>query len=572
MTPNRLNLRLRHWLAILLSLALLAGCQAPVPITPTPTSPEPRPTATPEPRSEFYCEPASIDLEPANGAAGLFYLLNQVIIIGPADGVEKTIDELGGADAGYKSLQTCYLRHLLPEQPKVEKWSEASGRRSPLQAVQFSQRARAELTMSLYATPDNLGTGETVRRINEVGRRHEVYADPNYLTGPREDANPISPCAVKQDPFEVGGSPFEVGGSPFEVGGSPFEVGGSSGGLGGQAEAGIFWKQWAFEQIGLGSDRSGSGNLAGEGVTVAVFDTSPYSPDQTTVSISDANMNLDLTLAFPPLSNALEPIERPDASGVMTMPVKVADHGLFAAGLVHAVAPQSQIHLVRVLNDYGCGDLWTLEKAIHGFVAEHSQDGRLDNYVLNFSLGVQQPRSVGMLDLPAEIVSLNEALFDAYGRGAVIVAASGNDSYNRTDALPMQLPADWEYVIGVAASNRQAQDACYSNLGDVLASGADGGPLLDHDCRPIAHTCAEDIPDCDFGLVSLATTTESRYRFWVGTSFAAPLVSGQAALLLGKGVPAPDVPSCIQGTMVVPSGTMGRPVVNIAKSVDSCEP
>lgn len=563
MTPYRLNLRLRHWLAILLSLALLAGCQAPSP--PTPTSPEPQPIATTPQRGEFYCEPASIDLEPANGAAGLFYLLNQVIIIGAADNVEKTIAELGGADAGYKPLQTCYLQHLLPWQPEVEKWSEASGGRSPQQPVQFDGKMRPTLTMSLYTTPDNLSTSEAIRLINGAGNQRQVYADPNYLTGPRDDANPISPCAAKEDPFDVDSSPFEVGGSPFEVGGSPFEVGGSSGGLGGQADDDIFWQQWAFQQIGLGADGSGRGKLAGEGVTVAVFDTSPYSPEQMTVSITDANVDLALTLAFPPLSNALEPIERPDASGVMTMPVKVADHGLFAAGLVHAVAPQSQIHLIRVLNDYGCGDLWTLEKAIHGFVAQHSQDEKLDNFVLNFSLGVHQPRSVDMLDMPAEIVSLNEALLDAYGRGAVIVAASGNDSYDSDIALTMQLPADWDYVIGVAASNREAEVACYSNLGDVLASGADGGPWGDGKCRPIAHTCPEDDPDCEFGLISLATTTETGYRFWVGTSFAAPLVSGQAALLLGGGLPAPQVPICIQSTM---SATANQAVINISKSVD----
>ena len=556
MTPYRLNLRLRHWMAILLSLALLAGCVAPVTPVP-PTDPTKRPT-----RGEFYCEPASADLDVIEGVAGLFYLLNQVIVIGPASGVEQAISELGGADAGYRPLQTCYLNHLSPRQPEVEKWSKASGSRGPLQPVQFSPEARAGLTMSLYATPGSLSTAEAIQRINHVGSRYQVYADPNYLTGPRDDANPISPCAVKEDPFEVGGSPFEVGGSPFEVGGS-------SGGLGGQADADIFWQQWAFQQIGLGADGAGRGKLTGEGVTVAVFDTSPYSPGQRTVSIRDANVDLALRLAFPPLSNALEPIQRPDATGVLTMPVKVADHGLFAAGLVHAVAPQSQIYLVRVLNDYGCGDLWTLEQAIHGFIAQHSRDEKLQNYVLNFSLGVHQPRSVDMLGLPAEIVSLNQALLEAYGRGAVIVAASGNDSYDNNAALPMQLPADWEYVIGVAASNRGAEVACYSNQGDVLASGADGGPWGDGKCRPIANTCPQDDPGCQFGLVSLATTTKTGYRFWVGTSFAAPLVSGQAALLLSDGVASTLAPSCIQGTMVAPGG-VGRPVVNIAGSVAGC--
>ncbi len=243
----------------------------------------------------------------------------------------------------------------------------------------------------------------------------------------------------------------------------------------------------------------------------------------------------------------------------------VADHGLFAAGLVHAVAPDSSIHLVRVLNDYGCGDLWTLTSAVNEFAAQQAQQGRLDHVVLNFSLGVHQPRDLDKLGWPPEIVSLDQALHNASSRGAVLVAASGNDSYASRAPRPMQLPADWPYVIGVAASSQTPQRACYSNLGDVTAPGADGRLSAGDACEPQAHRCDPADAGCPLGLVSLATQSKTGYRFWVGTSFAAPLVSGQAALLLSGGRQSPAVQRCILAT-AVPAG--GLRVANVAASVD----
>jgi subtilisin family serine protease len=483
---------------------------------------------------------------------GAHYILNQVIITGPASGIEEVVQRLNATDAGLRQVQTCELGHLLPEQPAIEDWSDFSGSRGPAAHIDFPPAVRAELTTSLYSLPLGRSIEKLIVEINRAGRDNWVFADPNYLTGPL-DANPVSPCAVEQDPFEVGGSPFEVGGS-------------STGGQGAEANPAVFWKQWAFRQIGLQADGSGRGRLTGDGVRVAVFDTSPFAAGLDPAQLPEP---IDLTLAFPEMANELTPAPTPSASGTMTNPITVADHGLFSAGLVYAVAPQSQIHLVRVLNDYGCGDLWTLNNAINQWAARHTERERLDKVVLNLSLGVHQPRDFAKENLPVGIVSLDEALLNAHGRGAVIVAASGNDSYASEESdkpRPMQLPADWEYVIGVAASNPTSDFACYSNQGDVLAPGADGGPWEEEACRPIAHTCLSDEADCSFGVVSLATQPHIGYRFWVGTSFAAPLVSGQAALLLSDGLAPTQVPTCIQGTM---NDDGSQRVVNVAASVNA---
>jgi len=61
------------------------------------------------------------------------------------------------------------------------------------------------------------------------------------------------------------------------------------------------------------------------------------------------------------------PYEFLDASG---NPVNIVDHGLFISGLIHQAAPGAQIRLVRVLNDYGVGDLRSILTGVQT-VAEH---------------------------------------------------------------------------------------------------------------------------------------------------------------------------------------------------------
>ena len=555
MNSYRLKTLSTTGLALVVMLTLLAGCTPPA--TPVPPQPPAEPTK-PAAREGYGCGRVDPDYIPASAVAGAHYILNQVIITGPASGVKQVVDELNAQGAGLAPIQTCHLNHLLPEQPAARPWSESSHGRGEPEPVVFPPAARAELTTGLYSLPLERSLERSVERlvveINKIGQEYLVFADPNYLTGPLEDANPASPCAVEDDPFEVGGSPFEVGGS-------------STGGQGADAAAGAFWKQWAFEQIDLQADGSGRGNWTGDGVTVAVFDTSPFASGARPAPLAEP---INLTLAFPPMLNALPPAPVPTASTAVTVPITVADHGLFAAGLVYAVAPASTIHLVRVLNEYGCGDLWTLNNAINEFTAQRSKEGGLDNVVLNFSLGVHQPRDFAKAGWPAQIVSLNEALRNAQGRGAVLVAASGNDSYKSAGPRPMQLPADWGYVIGVAASNTTPEFACYSNKGDVLAPGGDGRLAAGDACQPRAQECQEDDAGCALGVISLATQSTTGYRFWVGTSFAAPLVSGQAALLLSSGLGSSQIPSCIQSTMVNPNRQGGQPVVNVAESVSRC--
>ncbi len=555
MTPYRLNLLRRHGLAVFVALALLAGCAPPA--TPVPPGPPTEPTGSAG-SQKYACGSVNPECKPEAAVAGAHYILNQVIITGPAEAIDALVTRQNALGAGLQEIQNCVLGQLVAEQPEPKRWSEQSEGRGGGEDIELPEDVRARLVTRLYSLKTTRSVEELIVELNKEGRDQWVFADPNYLTGPLE-ANPISPCGVKSDPFEVGGSPFEVGGS-------------SPGGWPAPADAASFQDQWAFDKIDLGKNGRGRGELTGEGVRVAVFDTSPFTPGQNPGQLP---VPINLTVTFPTMANELPPAPAP--SGAITYPITVADHGLFAAGLVYAVAPRSEIHLVRVLNEYGCGDLWTLNDAINEWVAQQTREEKLEQVVLNLSLGVHQPRDLDKVKgWPAKIVSLDEALRNANVRGAVIVAASGNDSYDSTLPRPMHLPADWRYVIGVAASNRDDGRACYSNVGDVVAPGADGGPWTDgdgitHSCQPISHTCLPYQSDCPFGVVSLSTEYPSGYRFWVGTSFAAPLVSGQAALLASGGLDADTIKSCIQTNTraAIPSGL---PIVSVADSIQNCVP
>jgi len=116
-----------------------------------------------------------------------------------------------------------------------------------------------------------------------------------------------------------------------------------------------------------------------------------------------------------------------------------------------------------------------------------------------------------------------EAVRDAYQAGVVVVAAVGNHEGGGVDldATPIY-PACFEgldgtdWVIGVAASDKEDDKAVFSNFGmacvDIAAPGVD-----------IVSTSFEDASNPTF---------DDRYTGgWSGTSMAAPMVTGAVVLL-----------------------------------------
>ncbi len=430
------------------------------------------------------------------------------------------------------------------------------------QLLQYSRQ-----TVSLYSTGTVSGGGqrpaidavkavlnESLTLFTSGAISMPVFVDLNYVTGfPSVVGNPWS---VTGSPWGAEGNPWSVTGSPWSVTGSPLQ--------GTDAEKlatmqsiaeGAFWRQWAFQDRGVGLydqtyQRALPNTADGSGSKVVLFDTAPYTTagyhNETRQRLS---MNLCVDLVPLPM------IEAPaDKSGYMR------DHGLFGSGLTFAVAPQNELHLVRVLDDNAVGDLYSLASGIDGFNQSMlpKNAGTLRRVIYNFSLGLKPLTS----EIPTEIIELNRKLVEAmqsqgltppelingvpllsleiplrtaYNMGAVIIASAGNDSAGLRTAAAENVPAAYSFALGVQSTNTKQAKACYSNVGEIGAPGGDGG--IAPNCDPQLQLCNAAEP-CDYGLVSLVSLKSNTvgFAYWVGSSFAAPLVSGVAADALENGV------------------------------------
>jgi serine protease len=137
--------------------------------------------------------------------------------------------------------------------------------------------------------------------------------------------------------------------------------------------------------------------------------------------------------------------------------------------------------------------------------------------VINLSLGSSaSPCSAAQQSAVAEINA----------RGAVVVAAAGN-SAGRAASSPANCPG----VIGVAAVRHVGSKVGFSDIGPELAIAAPGGNCVNvGPTDPCLYPILTTVDSGSQGPVGPAYTDS--FNISVGTSFAAPLVSGTAALML----------------------------------------
>jgi subtilisin family serine protease len=150
---------------------------------------------------------------------------------------------------------------------------------------------------------------------------------------------------------------------------------------------------------------------------------------------------------------------------------------------------------IKVLDDVGSGYDSDIAQGIV-WAADHGVR------VINLSLGSQNMGKV-----------LEEAVDYAYEQGCVIVAAAGNDG---DEGNPIIYPAAYNKVIAVGACTVAGERASYSEYHDyidLVAPGGDDGTNADR-------------------MLSTYYLSDDSYAFGYGTSMAAPVVSGVAALLV----------------------------------------
>jgi thermitase len=160
-------------------------------------------------------------------------------------------------------------------------------------------------------------------------------------------------------------------------------------------------------------------------------------------------------------------------------------HGTMVAGLIHLVAPNSQLMPLKAFAADGTGSEANIIQAIY-YATDHNAS------VINMSF-----------ELPQISDAMMKAINYAARNGVICVASAGNDM-----ATTLVYPAAFGNVISVGSVSSAGQQSTFSNYGpDLVQIGAPGEGLI-------------------------TTYPGKHYAQVWGTSFSAALVSGTASLLI----------------------------------------
>jgi serine protease AprX len=189
----------------------------------------------------------------------------------------------------------------------------------------------------------------------------------------------------------------------------------------------------------------------------------------------------------------------------------LASSGYSSKGKYRGIAPEANILSIKVLDEKGNGKTSDILSAVQWIIDSKEV---YKTKIVNFSLGaIAQYRE--------RKDPLVKAANRAIDNGMVVVAAVGNSGPMRNTILS---PATSRYVISVGAldNNRTPE-----TNDDFIASFSSRGPTIDRVRKP-------DLIAPGVDVMSLSYKSLNNYTSLSGTSMAAPMVSGAAALLLSQ--------------------------------------
>jgi Subtilase family len=242
----------------------------------------------------------------------------------------------------------------------------------------------------------------------------------------------------------------------------------------------------------------------------------------------------------------------------------MADHGVFVAGIIRALAPKAKLHLIEVLNPYGLGSIETIALGLQHLANRSPDQPRL---LVNCSLVINIPPADLLAALKAQdpiwqefdertLQETSEILGvicqELRSQGVFLFAAAGNDGDPNADkdddpnTIPHpkpHYPAAFPSVTGVAALQANDMPAPYSDVCDDPP--VEGMAVFGGDVDPTSNENA----DPSHGMLGVFTSlqypdgrlNENGWARWAGTSFATPALTGAVAALIGaEGIATPE--------------------------------
>ena len=330
--------------------------------------------------------------------------------------------------------------------------------------------------------------------------------------------------------------------------------------------------------------------MTGDGVNVIILDTLPRLEDITRAAEGAEDHNLllldvannvvlrhNLLPAQIDEPGPFQPKTGKDVKGRNGGGFRMADHGLFIAGIVRDIAPNAHVECIRALNDFCAGDSKAFTKMLEGIqnrmLLVNPDDGNKpgDLYqkqvVINLSCVVPPDVYLQGMDPNQVRQDLFNAMQPLANLGALFVASAGNEGDTRyPPANPMHVrpealyPAAFAYhgpgsstalgksVIPVGAVEKHGNPASYSCYPGDLGIATYGGDVPKHfkQDETGCFTEAEDV-DALIGIYTslsypallledcrptYAVPNAHAWAYWSGTSFATPIISGLAARIL----------------------------------------